>query len=546
MASVKVIQGPDNGRSFELLPEENGIGRQTAPVALTDGTVSRRHAQLMAQNGKWILADLGSANGTYLNGEKVTHPIEVHRGDQIRCGATLLVFSSVSTGPAASVDVDENGHLVDAAIVATVPSSEDSVLLPTPEAGAAAIDNLRILYDLIAEVGSYLNVDQLLGRILDKIFEIVTADRGYILLMEDADDREGRSLAVKASRIAARNGKDEKAPISRTIINEVISKQVGVLSTNAMSDKRFAAGKSVHDFGIRSAICVPIKGRERILGVIHVDCGVSDHTYTTEQLRLLTAVGYQAGLAVENVRLYESALQSERLAAAGETVALLSHHIKNILQALGAGIDVVGMGLAGNDLRKARTAWPIVERNLGRINELILNMLAFSKDREPLRESVNVNHVIQECLDLAGPRADERSVALLSDLDDISPIPADAAGLHQAFLNLVHNALDAVEDKTGAVTVATCYDSANRQVVVSVMDNGRGIEPDRLDEIFTPFYSAKGQRGTGLGLTVARKIVQEHRGTVEVVSKVGEGTTFTVTLPALPHGGAADTSGPAR
>jgi hypothetical protein len=133
----------------------------------------------------------------------------------------------------------------------------------------------------------------------------------------------------------------DQVPVSRTIINEVVTKQVGVLSSNAMSDKRFTSGKSVHNFGIRSAVCVPIKGRERILGVIHVDSSVSENTYTTEQLRLLTAIGYQAGLAIDNVVLHEAAVQSERLAAVGETAAFLSHHVKNLLQALQGGIDLV-------------------------------------------------------------------------------------------------------------------------------------------------------------------------------------------------------------
>jgi two-component system NtrC family sensor kinase len=327
---------------------------------------------------------------------------------------------------------------------------------------------------------------------------------------------------------------DAQIPISRTIINDVIAKQVGVLSSNAMSDKRFASGKSVHDFGIRSAICVPIKGRERILGVIHVDCSVSEQTYSTEQLRLLTAVGYQTGLAIENVKLHESAVQSERLAAVGETVAFLSHHIKNILHALGAGVEVVEKGLESDNLAKAREAWPIVQRSLDRINGLILNMLAFSKHREPLYQNVNINHVLTECIELISRHADERQVALMSDLDDLPPIPADPAGLSQAFLNLLANALDAVESNTGVITVASKYDSMHRNVIVRVIDNGSGIPDDQVDQIFTPFYSSKGQRGTGLGLAVAKKVFQEHHGMVELATKVGEGTTFTITLPAMP------------
>ncbi|HUS47500.1 MAG TPA: ATP-binding protein [Phycisphaerae bacterium] len=544
LASVKIIQGPDKDRTFELHDGENVIGRQADPVVLTDGTVSRRHSRISSSGAEWILDDMGSANGTYLNGVKVKRSVSVHTGDQIRCGATLLIFTG-SGDQTASVNMDENGSLVDAAIVATVPSNEDSVIIPTPEAGEKAIGTLRILYDLISKIGSIFNVDLLLQRTLDKIFEVVRADRGYIMLIDEPDRPRASKLSLRAHR-RADDKPNQKVPISRTIITEVITKEVGVLSSNAMSDKRFTSGKSVHDFGIRSAVCVPIKGREGILGVIHVDCSVSDHTYSTEQLRLLTAIGYQTGLAVENVRLYEAAVQSERLTAVGETTAFLSHHIKNILQAMGGGIDIVEAGLRKESLQNVRDAWPIVQRNLGRINELILNMLAFSKARQPLLENININRAISEVIEMVSGRADERTVALMTDLDDMPAVPADADGLHQAFLNLVQNGLDAVEDRTGVVTVNSRYDSMNRQVVVSVIDNGRGIAADKLGQIFTPFFSAKGQGGTGLGLAVVKKIIEEHHGTIDVASTVGEGTTFTIKLPVMPAGLPGDTVGPAR
>jgi len=545
VASIQVIQGPDKGRTFELGDREQVVGRDSESVRLSDGTVSRRHACLWRRNGRWVLEDYGSANGTYLNGVRVRRGVEIHGGDQIRCGSTLLVFAS-GTG-AEQVDVDEDGQRVDAAIVATLPSSEDSVIIPTPEAGAEAIDNLRILYNLITEVGSIFNVDALLRRTLERIFDVVKADRGYIMLI----DEQGK-LTLKASRLASGRA-GEAPPISRTLINEVVRNQVGVLSSNAMSDKRFAAGKSVHAYGIRSAVCAPIRGRDRILGVIHVDSNVSEHTYSTEQLRLLTAIGYQTGLAIENVRLYESAVQSERLAAVGETVAFLSHHIKNILQSLGAGVDIVQAGLQREDLDKARRGWPIVQRSLGRIHNLILNMLTFSKDREPLREPVDVNQVLEDCLELIRPRADERGVAVLSDLDDMPPLEADAAGLRQAFMNLLTNALDAVADQTGIVTVRSAHDPAAGRVRLQFVDNGTGIEPRKLDEIFTPFHSGKGQQGTGLGLAVTHKIVREHGGDIDVQSRLDEGSTFTILLPARQPTGqdpdetnhAADTHHPA-
>ncbi len=527
MATIQIIQGPDRQRSYELTDGENIIGRQGKPVQLADTTTSRRHARLIREDGLWYIEDMGSANGTYVNGVRLTRPIPLNRGDQVRCGATLLVFTETGDSSSYGVDVDEDGNLVDAAIVATVPSNEDSVVMPSLEAGAKAINNLRILYDLINDVQSVFNTDMLLRQTLDKIFSVIQADRGYILLI----DEDGK-LTPKAVRIGA--DKDpQNIPISRTIINEVVSKQVGVLSSNAVSDQRFTSGKSVHNFGIHSAVCVPIKGRERILGIIHIDCGVSDHTYTTEHLRLLTAIGYQTGLALDNLALYESAVQSERLAAVGETVALLSHHIKNILQALGSGVEVVEMAISRGDLSGAKSSWPIVQRSLGRINTLILNMLTFSKERTPLLEPVNINHVLKECVELELPRADDFGQALMTDFDDMPPIPADIAGLQQVFLNLIANALDAAENDVGVVTVTSRFDSMNRQAIVRIIDNGRGIDPDDLDGIFEPFFSNKGQKGTGLGLAVAKKIVEEHGGRITVESKVDEGAAFTITLPAV-------------
>lgn len=529
MVGIQVIRGPDKGRTWDLRRGENFIGRQARSVELSDETASRVHACVSYEDGKWMLSDSGSANGTFLNGVRIVHPSALKRGDQIRCGSTLLVFQGEGEPPAGvgGVDIDEDGALVDAAIVATVPSSEDSVIIPTPEAGAQAIDNLRILYNLIAELSSILNIDELIDHTLDRVFELLKAERSFIMMV----DGEG-GLVLKGAK-AGEGAKQSKAPVSRTIIDEVMSKKVGVLSSNAMGDKRFAAGKSVHSFGIRSAICVPIMGRERVLGVIHVDCSLGDHTYSTEQLRLLTAIGYQAGLAVENVRLYEAAVQSERLAAVGETVAFLSHHIKNILQALGAGIDVVEMGIDSDDIAKAREAWPIVQRNIDRIDGLILNMLAFSKEREPLLENVDINSVVNDCVELATKAADERGIALMTDLQDLPEISADPAGLQQALLNLIANGMEAVEDKTGIITVKTHYDSMNRTIQIQVIDNGRGIDSDNLDDIFTPFFSLKGHRGTGLGLAVAKKIFQEHQGQIIVASQPGRGTTFTVWLPSL-------------
>lgn len=536
MATIHVIQGPDKGRTYELLPQQTTIGRQSEDLPLTDLTVSRNHAQLTPQNGVWSIEDLGAANGTYVNGVLLRRPHRLQQGDQIRVGGTLLVFGG--PGPQTlpgGVDIDEDGRLVDSAIMASIPSNEESVIMPTPEAGARAIGSLRHLYDVTNMISTIFDTDLLLNRVLDHVFEVLKPDRAYVLLID-----ENGVMTPSTARYRDPTA-EHRIPISRTIINQVVSEQMGVLCSNAMSDRRFAKGHSVHALGIRSALCVPIKGRDRVLGILHVDSNVSSNTYSTEQLRLLTAIGYQTGLAVENVQLYEAAVKSERLAAVGEAVATLSHHTKNILQALLAGTEVVQRSLQTDRIDQARQAWPIVTRSLDRINTLILNMLAFSKPRQPLLQMVSINTVTEECVELITPQADEKGVAIMSDLNDLPAIPADANGLNQAVLNLLINALDAVPERTGVITVSSRFDTMHKQVQIAVTDNGPGMDEQTLAHLFEPFFSTKGQKGTGLGLAVAQKVVEEHEGRIDVTTSPGQGAVFTVRLPS--DGGGREPAG---
>ena len=345
----------------------------------------------------------------------------------------------------------------------------------------------------------------------------------------------------------------EKIHASRTIINHVITTGEGVLSSNAMMDKRFSKGKSVHNLGIRSALCVPIKARkisetagDNVIGVIYVDSSVKNYTYAPDQLRLLTAIGLQAGMALQNAKLFQAGVAAERLAAVGETTAALSHSIKNILQALCGGGDVVEMGLKSSNLPQATKGWRIVERNLDKIYSLTMNLLAYSKPREPRLELVSLRAVIDECLELIAQSANAKGAMVVADVDENMPaISLDPSGVHQVLMNLLLNALDAVEAADGLIRIVCRYDEENRLITLEVIDNGIGIPPAMMKHMFELFHSTKGNRGTGLGLAVAKKIVEEHDGSIAVRSVPREGTTFTVVLPVI-GADPAQTHGPAR
>lgn len=137
----------------------------------------------------------------------------------------------------------------------------------------------------------------------------------------------------------------------------------------------------------------------------------------------------------------------------------------------------------------------------------------------------------------------------VADVEPDHPaIPADPDGLHQVLMNLLNNALDAVEPQKGLIRVVCRYDQENKQTVLEVIDNGVGVAPSMMSHMFELFHSTKGNRGTGLGLAVAKKIIDEHDGSIAVKSKQGEGTSFTIRLPVYTAtmSDPSHTHGPAR
>ncbi len=573
--TLLVLQGPDKGRRFELPDSPALIGRLSQQLPLTDNTVSRRHCELVPDQGAWVLQDMGSANGTYINGIRVSGKNELKLGDQIRVGNTLMVFGAQpgvmrSSGQQVALAGEESG--MDSAIMHTFPSNEDSMVMAVPEPAAVAMANLTILYRLGATLGSSFDIEQVLEVVMDLIFEHMKVDRGIILLLDERNNepvpkivrtREdppaaGEKPAAESSADSVNGAKLEPTTIhaSRTIINHVIQSGEGVLSSNAMADRRFSKGRSVQDLGIRSALCVPIKARrltagegDEVTGVIYVDSQVKNYTYTPDQLRLLTAIGQQTGLAIQNAQLYKAGMKAERLAAVGETTAALSHSIKNILQALRGGADVVEMGLRGNNVVQAGKGWRIVDRNLEKIYNLTMNLLAYSRPREPRFQSVNPKALIDDCLELVAPAANEKGVMVVADVEaDLPAVPLDPDGIHQVLMNLLSNALDATERGKGLVKVICRYMAGSKELVIEVIDNGAGITPGMMQHMFELFHSTKGNRGTGLGLAVAKKIIDEHDGVIAVRSKEAEGSSFTLRLPVRQETLAdpSQTHGPAR
>lgn len=541
MATLYVLQGPDAGQAIELTDSSVVLGRHSQSAPLTDHTVSRRHAELTREGDQWTITHLGSSNDTYVNGERITEPVELQHGDQIKIGGTLLAFrgrAGVSGygGPTTTENmVSVTGDAGDSSLLSAIQSSEESVIVAAPET-AAAVRSWNVMYQLAEAAGVIASEQEFLDRITDIILRSLTVDRLFILIRHDT----GSKLEPVVVRYRSKTRRaHERIKTSNAIIQQVIETKAGVLCANADADERFVTDPntaSLESLALRSVICVPLTGHDEVLGVIHIDCLMAQHTYSHDQLRLATAIGRVCGLAIENQRLTEARMQNARLAATGETVAFLSHHIRNLLQGLRSGGDIVDMGLNKDDSDKIRIGWRIVEHNLDRVFNLTTNMLTFSKDRVPKIELAQVNNVIEDAVDLAKRHAEERGVMLLADLDDVPAIPTDVEGIHQVVFNLILNATDACPPDTGRVLVKSRYDADSNVVSIRITDNGPGIDSTQVKGIFEPFSSSKGQGGTGLGLAAAKKIVDELQGEIRVKTAKDKGTRFEVRLAVMRSG----------
>ena len=235
-------------------------------------------------------------------------------------------------------------------------------------------------------------------------------------------------------------------------------------------------------------------------------------------------------------RLQKEKEQAQRMAAIGRTVAGLAHYIKNILNGLRGGAYVIDSAMSKQDLELVRKGWDMVERNIEQISNIVMDMLIYSSERKPHYEWVDPHEIVGEILDLMADRAGLSRVALIANLgEEIGKVAMDRTAIHRCLLNLVSNGIDACTLEgivRGNARVEIKTDKpAGWGVRFRVIDNGTGIDPETQKRLFKDFYTTKGYKGTGLGLPVTYKIVQEHEGELFFETEPGKGTTFTLLLP---------------
>lgn len=300
MAKLIVISG-DERQEFELVAF-NTLGRHPDnTIQILDRIISKEHAQVQrSADGRFLLRDLRSLNGTFVRGDRVSERY-LEDGDEITMGSTRLLFVDKETDDDALHRVTIAPGLTESHIRQRIAASSGDFLpeksITDLKALRADYERLRIGHELAKAVGSELDLEALLPKILEKAFELVGADRGAILLIDGGGELVPRYVKT-------RSGKgDNNIVLSKTVMSEVVTNKAAVLSSDATMDSRFSGAHSIIMQGIRSTMTVPLLHADEILGIMHLDSQIATNAFTEKDLQICTGMAAQAAVAIQNARL---------------------------------------------------------------------------------------------------------------------------------------------------------------------------------------------------------------------------------------------------
>ena len=561
MPKLLVTSGVKKGISFRVEDQIITIGRDPSNViALSDLSVSRIHARIIPKSKRYVIEDLGSVNGTFVNNERVTQQA-LKIGDKISLGNTCLQLLHLR---APERFAEENGELPfstemlpekrdtkELAIQISLPPRESDFSMPSPKQFDVsslnkAYDRLTLLYHLIHDLVMIVDFPEVLNKTLEKVVEIVKADRGFIVLL----DEETGDLVPYVSHKRRGLLHSGEILLSKSICREVLESGESILTSDAMEDRRFQGSESVVIQKIRSAMSAPIRGKDKLLGVIHVDSIGRLTSFSRDDLELLTAIGYQAGIAIENAMLFAETkrahreiqerfsqlLEAEKLSALGKIAGGVAHEVINPMTVIMGFTGMVCKKLEQGRMDQESMAECVqrlksVEDETKRVLQIVKNISQFYRRKKSDKVPTDVNEEIVEALRIAEYRRCG-SVEIIKELAAGLPkVLADRSQLQTVFLNLITNAMDAVKDR-GTITIASLRED-NGRVRVRVSDTGCGIDPAIKEKIFIPLFTTKEEeKGTGLGLSITQDIIENHGGTIEVQSSPGKGAEFSIVLPA--------------
>jgi len=432
------------------------------------------------------------------------------------------------------------------------------------------LQELSILYDIVTTVNQTLNLKKILNSIGKKILEFTGVEIIATLLINEDKSIDfvyhyGLSKKfIKSVKKVLRKG---ETPFLNKILS---SKDVKIIED--WTKEPTILQEAIKRERIKTTVFVPIKSKNKIIGLEAIVSHTS-RKFTSAEIRLLVSLGNAVGVVIENSRLYnklrfinrdlerivkertkeldnarknalkmasevkealkklkktqKQLIMSERLAVIGRMAAMVSHELKNPLTGIKISTYYLKSKLKGKD-KKIITSLENIEKEIERASNIINDILCLSREFTINPSLNNINAVIRDVLASIRQKRMVRNITIKTDLDRSIPnFLIDREKIREVITNLLLNAIEAMPNG-GKLLIESKL--IKKEVVIKINDTGKGISADKLKRIFEPFFTDK-EGGTGLGLTLVKEIIKKHNGKVEVKSKLGKGTTFTIKMP---------------
>ena len=570
--TLLIIQGHQKGTEITLTEGVHHLGRsaQCEIILANDRHTSRKHAAIHVNGDRCKVVDLQSGNGTWINGQKVAeHGLQ--RDDTLAIGETHFryAYRDPNIDATARTAASEKPPVWDSAFTMAWDTNNlfkqdtrsgpiETELNKASSADKRALKDLEAIYLMSRKINALMDPEALLKEVVEIIWG---AMKGLetCSIFERTDDDDIRCIAFRND-----DGSRQAGVYSRTIVDQVIKDKQSILVRDAMEDDRFKEGQSIIAHNIRSTICAPLQTKDNIIGFVQVTTNHPMMRLDQPDLRLLASIGLQAGIALENARLYtelkaeSEALQranedlhkaqgalvsSERMAAVGNMAAGVVHDIKTPIAVIYGYHAHLKKDFEKNpdgqfDPDRMALYLDGLAEGIENAEVVIKNLLDFSKPEAAKKNAVCVHEIVEETLTFLKTPIGQNSVTVVREYNtSLPPVMLDVSQIKRVVVNIVMNAIQAM-DSNRQIRVATRVVERDEEAYVAAIieDNGSGMPESVRLRIFEPFFSTKDPEtatdgGTGLGLSVCYNIVKNHGGSIEVTSVEGKGTTFTVLLP---------------
>jgi signal transduction histidine kinase len=391
-----------------------------------------------------------------------------------------------------------------------------------------------------------LELKSLTGEIVRTLVEVLGAKTASLYLRNEDSSVYALSTSVgkEIPRVQPPSFRRDDPLIqqllqARTI---VIQEEIALRNDGRRMDPILAALKAMD-----AEACIPLINKGSLIGFCNLGRCTKLKIVSADDIHLLTTLGHNAAIALDNAVLYEDLKRSQKLIQRADRLRSLetiaggfAHEIRNPLTSIKTFIELAP--LRREDAHFMDEFSSVVKDDVSRIERLIHEILGYARYMEPKFAQEHINDIVMACILFLQVKAEQQGIHLTYDLADRLPsMLLDRQQMKQVLLNLFLNAMDAITGPEGRISVKTyALNKPNRGmwVHIEITDSGCGISPEDLDHIFDPFYTTKHRseehEGTGLGLVIVHQIIEQHSGHVEVESQEGRGTTFIISLPVDP------------